>query len=51
MNKLVSFEQFSSQKAEQTAAAVREEQDAKRTNSANTFSLIQNLGMIILTTK
>ena len=40
MNKLVSFEQFSSQKAEQTAAAVREEQDAKRTNSANTFKAL-----------
>lgn len=40
MNKLVSFEQFSSQKAEQTAAAIREEQDAKRTNSANTFKAL-----------
>jgi hypothetical protein len=40
MNKLVSFEQFSSQKAEQTAAIVREEQEAKRTNSANTFKAL-----------
>jgi len=40
MNKLVSFEQFSSQKAEQTQAAIREEQEAKRTNSANTFKAL-----------
>jgi DNA-damage-inducible protein D len=40
MNKLFSFEQFSSQKAEQAAAAVQEEQESKRSTSANKFKAL-----------
>lgn len=40
MNKLFSFEQFSSQKAEQAAAAVQEEQETKRSTSANKFKAL-----------
>ena len=40
MNKLFSFEQFSSQKAEQAAAEVQEEQESKRSTSANKFKAL-----------
>jgi hypothetical protein len=49
MNKLFSFEQFSSQKAQQAAAVVQEEQNAKRSSSANKFkTLLAEYGVVAL---
>ena len=46
MEKLRSFKEFSTIKAERTAAAIQEEQDAKRNNEANTFkSLLSEYGV------